>query len=54
MVMKNLFFLTTNMVDVYRYLDELLKLNYIWLITYDELHMPKKDLTAIENNLLYC
>ena len=47
-------FLKTNMVDVYRYLDELLKLNYIWLITYDELHMPKKDLTAIENNLLYC
>ena len=35
-------FLTTNMVDVYRYLDELLK------------HMPKEDLTAIENNLLYC
>ena len=35
-------FLTTNMVDVYRYLDELLK------------HMPKEDLTTIENNLLYC
>ena len=33
---------TTNTVDVYGYLDELLK------------HMPKEDLTEMENNLLYC
>ena len=33
---------TTNMVDVYRYLDELLK------------RVPKENLTAMENNLLYC
>ena len=30
------------MVDVYRYLDELLK------------RVPKENLTAMENNLLYC
>ena len=33
---------TINTVNVYRYLDELLK------------YMPKEDLTKMENNLIYC